>query len=76
MGIWLESAQITVSTIGIIPAMKAFLERSQANLAVSLHSPFEEERRMLMPIEQVYPLPELMKTIRTWDFGRQRQDIL
>jgi len=65
--------RITVSTIGIIPAMKAFLERSQANLAVSLHSPFEEERRMLMPVEQVYPLPEMLKTIRSWDFGRQRR---
>lgn len=65
--------RITVSTIGIIPAMQAFLERSQASLAVSLHSPFEEERRMLMPVEQVYPLPEVLKTIRSWDFGRQRR---
>jgi 23S rRNA (adenine2503-C2)-methyltransferase len=65
--------RITVSTIGIIPAMKVFLERSQANLAVSLHSPFEDERRMLMPVERVYPLPEILKTIRSWDFGRQRR---
>jgi 23S rRNA (adenine2503-C2)-methyltransferase len=65
--------RITVSTIGIIPAMQAFLERSQANLAISLHSPFEEERRMLMPVEQVYPLPEVLKAIRSWDFGRQRR---
>ena len=62
-----------MSTIGIIPAMKVFLERSQANLAVSIHSPFEEERRMLIPVEQVYPLPEVLKTIRSWDFGRQRR---
>ena len=65
--------RITVSTIGIIPAMQTFLERSQANLAISLHTPFEEERRMLMPIEQVYPLTEVIKTIRAWDFGRQRR---
>lgn len=65
--------RITVSTIGIIPAMQAFLERSEANLAVSLHSPFEDERRMLMPVEQVYPLPEVLKTVKSWDFGRQRR---
>jgi 23S rRNA (adenine2503-C2)-methyltransferase len=65
--------RITVSTIGIIPAMQTFLERTQANLAISLHTPFEEERRMLMPVEQVYPLTEVMKTIRSWDFGRQRR---
>ena len=61
--------RITVSTIGIIPAMQTFLERSQANLAISLHTPFEEERRMLMPIEQVYPLTEVIKT-KFWNgFG-------
>ncbi len=65
--------RITVSTIGIIPAMQTFLERSQANLAVSMHTPFEEERRMLMPVEQVYPLTEVLRTIRSWDFGRQRR---
>ncbi len=65
--------RITVSTIGIIPAMQTFLERSQAHLAVSLHTPFDEERRMLMPVEQVYPLSEVIKAIRSWDFGRQRR---
>ncbi len=65
--------RITVSTIGIIPAMLSFLERSEAHLAVSLHTPFEEERRKIMPVEQVYPLPELIKAVRSWDFGRQRR---
>jgi 23S rRNA (adenine2503-C2)-methyltransferase len=65
--------RITVSTIGIIPAMLSFLERSEAHLAVSLHTPFEEERRKIMPVEQVYPLPELIKAVKSWDFGRQRR---
>lgn len=65
--------RITVSTIGIIPAMKRFLDESEAHLAVSLHSPFEEERKSLMPIEQVYPLPEVLKVIRDFDWGRQRR---
>ena len=37
--------RITVSTIGIIPAMQQFLEKSNVHLAVSLHSPFEEDRK-------------------------------
>lgn len=65
--------RITVSTIGIIPAMKRFLEQSKANLAVSLHSPFEEERKKLMPIESVYHLPKLLDTIRSFEFGGQRR---
>ena len=65
--------RITVSTIGILPAMKTFMEESEAHLAVSLHSPFESERKSLMPIEQVYSLPEVLKTIRDFDWGRQRR---
>lgn len=65
--------RITVSTIGIIPAIKRFLVESQCHLAISLHSPFEEERKKLMPVENVYSLPEVIDTIRNFDFGRQRR---
>jgi len=72
-GFALSPRRITVSTIGITPAMLQFLNRSNAHLAVSLHTPFEEERRKLMPVQQVYPLHEVLKEIRSWDFGRQRR---
>lgn len=65
--------RITVSTIGIIPAMKTLLQNSEVHLAISLHSPFDEERHMLMPIEKVYPMKEVLQTIRSWDFGLQRR---
>jgi len=65
--------RITVSTIGIIPAMNTFLERSQAHLAVSLHSPFDDERREIMPIQNVYPITQVISEIRRWQLGRQRR---
>ena len=65
--------RITVSTIGIIPAMQTFLEKSHAHLAVSLHSPFDDERREIMPIQQVYPVTEVINEIKKWDLGRQRR---
>lgn len=65
--------RITVSTVGILPAMKEFIEKSQVHLALSLHSPFEEERKMLMPVENVYPLPEVISLIRSYDWSRQRR---
>ena len=65
--------RITVSTVGIIPAMITFLERSQAHLAVSLHSPFDDERREIMPIQSVYPITEVIREIKRWDLGRQRR---
>ena len=72
-GFALSPRRITVSTIGITPAMLQFLDQSEAHLAVSLHTPFDEERRKLMPVQQVYPLKEVLKEIRSWDFGRQRR---
>jgi 23S rRNA (adenine2503-C2)-methyltransferase len=65
--------RITVSTIGIIPGMKTFLDRSTAHLAISLHSPFEEERKKIMPIENVFRLPQLLQEIKSFEFGRQRR---
>jgi 23S rRNA (adenine2503-C2)-methyltransferase len=72
-GLAWSSKRITVSTIGLIPAMKRFLDESTAHLAISLHSPFQEERKKIMPIENVYNLPELLKEIKDFDFGRQRR---
>lgn len=65
--------RITVSTIGIIPAMRTFLEKSNAHLAVSLHSPFDDERAEIMPIQKTYPVTKVIEEIRKWDLGRQRR---
>ncbi len=65
--------RINVSTIGIVPAMRRFIEECDAHLAISLHTPFNEERKQLMPIEQVYPVEEVIEVLRTYDFGRQRR---
>ena len=72
-GYAMSPKRITVSTIGIIPAMKKFLETSNAHLAVSLHSPFDEERKQLMPIQTAYPVKKVLDEIKSWEFGRQRR---
>lgn len=72
-GFAMSPRRITVSTIGIIPAMQKFLTTCEAHLALSLHTPFEAERKNLMPVENVYPLEEVMKVIRDFDWGRQRR---
>lgn len=72
-GFGLSPRRITVSTIGLTPAMLEFLNKSNAHLAVSLHSPFDDERRKLMPVQQVYPLKEVLREIKSWDFSRQRR---
>ncbi|MFP4488167.1 MAG: 23S rRNA (adenine(2503)-C(2))-methyltransferase RlmN [Bacteroidales bacterium] len=72
-GFGMSPRRITVSSIGIIPGMKEFLRRTEAHLAISLHTPFSEERKKLMPAENRHPLAEIMKIIKDYDWGRQRR---
>lgn len=72
-GFAMSPRRITVSTIGIIPGMLTFLEKSEAHLAVSLHTPFNHERQQLMPVQVAYPIDEVVNEITSWDFGRQRR---
>jgi len=72
-GFAMSPRRITVSTIGIIPGMVTFLNQSEAHLAVSMHTPFDDERQKLMPVQVAYPLEEVIREIKSWDFGRQRR---
>lgn len=65
--------RITVSTIGIKKGLKRFLDESDCHLAVSLHSPYPDERLSLMPVEKAYPAQEIIDTIRAYDFTHQRR---
>jgi 23S rRNA (adenine2503-C2)-methyltransferase len=72
-GFGLSVRKVTVSTIGIVPAMRDFLEKSKCNLAVSLHTPFDDERKQLMPIQNVYPIKEVVNTIIRYNTGKYRR---
>lgn len=72
-GLGMGARRITVSTIGMIPAMKQFIENSECHLAVSMHTPFHDERKKLMPIENVYPIAQVIALLRDYDFGKQRR---
>lgn len=66
-------SRITVSTVGILNKLNEFLEKSRCHLAVSLHSPFDEERRKLMPIQRTNTVAEVLNIIRNFDFIKQRR---
>ena len=66
-------SRITVSTAGVVGGLKKFLEHSKCHLAVSLHNPFHEGRKELMPIEKPFPLSETLSLIRKYDFKHQRR---
>ena len=66
-------ARITVSTVGLIATIQKFLESSRVHLAISLHSPFDEERKSLMPIQRTNTIKEILDIIRAFDFNSQRR---
>ena len=65
--------RITVSTVGLLTGISEFLGKSRCHLAVSLHSPFDEERRELMPIQRTNTVREVLNLIRDFDFNSQRR---
>ncbi|MCI7377094.1 MAG: 23S rRNA (adenine(2503)-C(2))-methyltransferase RlmN, partial [Bacteroidales bacterium] len=72
-GLAMSPTRFTVSTSGLIPNMKRFINESRCNLAVSLHSPFHDERAKIMPIEKTYPIREVIHAIRQHDWSGQRR---
>lgn len=56
----LSKRRVTVSTSGVVPAMDRLLEEVDVALAVSLHAPNDALRDVLVPLNQKYPLAELM----------------
>ncbi|MDN4073491.1 23S rRNA (adenine(2503)-C(2))-methyltransferase RlmN [Fictibacillus terranigra] len=64
-GLNIGARHITVSTSGIVPYIYKFADEGmQINFAVSLHAPNTEIRSRLMPVNRMYPMEELMESIR------------
>jgi len=60
--IGLSARHITLSTVGIVPGIRALSEKHlPVNLAVSLHAANDELRDELVPINKRYPLDNLME---------------
>ena len=65
--------RITVSTIGVLPTLKKYLDGQRCHLAVSLHNPFPEERLQMMPAQKAWDIREILDLIRQYDFSGQRR---
>ncbi len=61
-GLHISQRNITVSTCGIVPAMKKLaLEKLQITLALSLHGATQEKRKELLPVANKYDLKEVLE---------------
>ena len=65
--------RITVSTVGIRKNINKLLNETDCHIAVSLNSPFPEERARLMPVERTNSLKDILEKIEQHPFGKQRR---
>ena len=65
--------RITLSTIGVLPALKRFLDEQRCHLAVSLHNPFPDERLSVMPVQKAWDIRDVVSLVRQYDFSGQRR---
>ena len=62
-GLGLGPRQITLSTAGYLPGLKKFSQMPKINLALSLHSAFNETRKTLIPITGQYPIEDIFQAL-------------
>jgi 23S rRNA (adenine2503-C2)-methyltransferase len=61
----LSNRHLTVSTVGIVPQIRKLAEEKlPIHLALSLHSPIDEIRDRLMPVNQKWPVAEVMAAMK------------
>ena len=65
--------RITLSTIGVLPNLRKYLDSTRCHLAVSLHNTFPDERAEMMPVQKAWPVQEVIDMIREYDFTGQRR---
>src|SRR5512134_1442327 len=63
-GFGLAGKRVTVSTAGIVPAMRTIAERYPVSIAVSMNAATDDLRSRLMPVNRKYPVRELVGAIR------------
>jgi 23S rRNA (adenine2503-C2)-methyltransferase len=72
-GLAISNRNITVSTVGILPGIVEFLSRSDCNLTLSLHSPFSSERKLFVPVENIYPAGKIIETMKSFPLRKKRR---
>ncbi len=70
-----SARRVTVSTCGLVPQMLELGRRTEVNLAISLHAPDDALRQRLMPVNQRWPLAELLEACRQFPM-KKRQRIM
>ncbi len=69
----LSKRRVTLSTAGVVPALRQLAEVTDISLALSLHAPDDGLRSRLVPLNQKYPIGEVLQACREYvGDGRRR----
>jgi 23S rRNA (adenine2503-C2)-methyltransferase len=72
-GLAISARNVTVSTVGILPAVEQFLKNSDCNLTLSLYSPFPNERKRMVPAENKYPVNTIINLLKNFPLKKKRR---
>jgi len=74
-GLGMSPRRITVSTVGLVPGIKRLGAdfEGKIGLAVSLHAPNDAIRSQIMPMNDRYPIAELMAALHAYPLPRRRR---
>ena len=71
----LSKRRVTISTAGVVPAIKKLNESTDVCLAVSLHAAHDELREQLVPLNKKYPIRQLLEACKEYVKGHNRRRI-
>jgi 23S rRNA (adenine2503-C2)-methyltransferase len=75
LGFGFAAKRVTVSTAGLVPGIYRLLDSIDVALAVSLHSPIDEIRTGLVPLNRKYPISELMQACRDFVSEKHKRSV-
>ena len=72
LGLGMGPRQMTLSTAGYLPGIKKLNDFPKINIALSLHSPFNDIRKELIPINQHFPLEDIFEALDGLDLMKRQ----
>ena len=75
LGFGFAAKRVTVSTAGLVPGIYRLRESIDVALAVSLHSPVDDVRVELVPLNRKYPIAELMQACRDFVSEKHKRTV-
>ena len=75
LGFGFAAKRVTLSTAGLVPGIHRLRETLDVALAVSLHSPVDDVRTELVPLNRKYPIAELMQACRDYVSEKHKRSV-